>query len=300
MRGSPAGHKGRPPGPALAVAGRGPYLRDGPRDRFASSLRTAQTMNASTTVLITGASAGIGEACARAFAAVGARLILTARRADRLERLATELNSAHGAEVLPLTLDVRDAGQVAHSLGALPDAWADVDVLVNNAGLGRGLATLQEGESSDWDEMIDTNVKGLLYATRAILPGMVARGRGHVINIGSVAGHEVYPGGAVYCATKHAVGAITRGLRMDVLGTGVRVSTVDPGLVETEFSVVRFRGDEARAKQVYRDLTPLGAADIADAVLWCATRPPHVNIDEIILKPTDQASAMQVHRRGRA
>jgi 3-hydroxy acid dehydrogenase / malonic semialdehyde reductase len=254
-------------------------------------------MNASTTVLITGASAGIGEACARAFAAVGARLILTARRADRLERLATELNSAHGAEVLPLTLDVRDAGQVAHSLGALPDAWADVDVLVNNAGLGRGLATLQEGESSDWDEMIDTNVKGLLYVTRAVLPGMISRGRGHVINIGSVAGHDVYPGGAVYCATKHAVDAITRGLRMDLLGTGVRVSTIDPGLVETDFSAVRFRGDLERAASVYRGYTPLAPADVADAVLYVATRPAHVNVDEVILKPTDQASVTMVNRK---
>ena len=219
-------------------------------------------------VLITGASAGIGAACARAFAREGARLVLAARRASRLEEMAEKL---------------RGAG---------------TDVLVNNAGLGRGVDRLWEGDPAGWDEMVDTNVKGLLYVTRAVLPGMVERGRGHVINLGSVAGHEVYTGGAVYCATKHAVGAITRGLRMDVLGTGVRVSTVDPGMVETEFSVVRFHGDQERADKVYRGMTPLVADDIADTVLWVATRPPHVCIDEIIIKPTDQASATMVHRRG--
>jgi serine 3-dehydrogenase len=244
-------------------------------------------------VLITGASAGIGAACARAFAREGARLVLAARRTDRLEALAKEI----GGECHLVALDVRDAAAVAGTLGGLPAEWAEVDVLVNNAGLGRGMEKLHEGSPADWDEMIDTNVKGLLYATGALVPGMVARGRGHVINIGSVAGHEVYPGGAVYCATKHAVGAITRGLRMDLLGTGVRVSTVDPGMVETEFSVVRFKGDEERARRVYANMDPLTPDDIADAVVWCATRPPHVNIDEIILKPTDQASVSQVHRR---
>ena len=246
------------------------------------------------TVLITGASAGIGEACARAFAAAGARLVLTARRADRLERLAGELREAHGTESTALPLDVRDGEGVRAALGALPT----VDVLVANAGLGRGLAPLHEGDPEEWDEMLDTNVMGVLHTLRAVVPGMVERGRGHVIDIGSVAGHEVYPGGAVYCATKHALGAITRGLRMDLLGTGVRVSTVDPGMVETEFSVVRFRGDRERADRVYRDMTPLTAADVADAVLWVATRPPHVNIDQIVIKPTDQASATLVHRRG--
>ncbi|HEX8455026.1 MAG TPA: SDR family oxidoreductase [Longimicrobium sp.] len=250
------------------------------------------------TVLITGASAGIGAACARAFAREGARLVLAARRTERLEALAEELRTAHGTESHLIALDVRDAQAVASALGGLPAEWAEVDVLVNNAGLGRGMEKLQEGTPADWDEMIDTNVKGLLYTTRALVPGMVERGRGHVVNLGSVAGHEVYPGGAVYCATKHAVDAITRGLRMDLLGTGVRVSTVDPGMVETEFSVNRFRGDEERARRVYAGMTPLTPDDIADAVVWCATRPPHVNIDEIILKPTDQASATLVHRRG--
>ena len=250
------------------------------------------------TVFITGASAGIGAACARAFAREGARLVLAARRTERLDELARELREAHGTEAHLLALDVRDSQAVADAVGGLPAEWAEVDVLVNNAGLGRGLDKVYESDPAGWDEMIDTNVKGLLYVTRAVVPGMVARGRGHVINLGSVAGHEVYPGGAVYCATKHAVDAITRGLRMDVLGTGVRVSTVDPGMVETEFSLVRFRGDAERAKNVYRGMTPLTADDIAETVLWCATRPPHVNIDQIILKPTDQASATLVHRKG--
>ncbi|HEX6039296.1 SDR family NAD(P)-dependent oxidoreductase [Longimicrobium sp.] len=248
------------------------------------------------TVLITGASAGIGEACARAFAQAGARLVLTARRRERLEALAAELAQAHGTEAHLLALDVRDREAMLATLGGLPAEWAAIDVLVNNAGLARGTEKVQAGDPAEWDEVVQTNVNGLLYATRALTPGMVERGRGHVINLGSVAGHEVYPGGAVYCATKHAVGAITRGLRMDLLGTGVRVSTVDPGMVETEFSVVRFRGDQARADSVYRNMTPLTPADIADTVLWVATRPPHVNIDEIIIKPTDQASATQVHR----
>jgi serine 3-dehydrogenase len=249
------------------------------------------------TVLITGASAGIGAACARAFAREGARLVLAARRTERMRALAEELHAAHATECHLVALDVRDGEAVAAALGGLPAGWTEVDVLVNNAGLGRGMEKLHDGTPADWDEMIDTNVKGLLYTTRAVVPGMVARGRGHVVNLGSVAGHEVYPGGAVYCATKHAVDAITRGLRMDLLGTGVRVSTVDPGMVETEFSVQRFRGDEERARRVYANMTPLTPDDIADAIVWCTTRPPHVNIDEIILKPTDQASATQVHRR---
>jgi 3-hydroxy acid dehydrogenase/malonic semialdehyde reductase len=248
------------------------------------------------TVLITGASAGIGAACARAFAHAGARLILAARRTERLETLADELRAAHETEIHLLALDVRDVGVVTHALTQLPAEWEAIDVLVNNAGLSRGLDPLQEGDTRDWDEMIDTNFKGLLYVTRAVLPGMIERGRGHVINIGSVAGHEVYPRGNVYAATKHAVGAITRGLRMDLLGTPIRVSTVDPGLVETEFSIVRFRGDRDRAGQVYAGLDALTGADVADAVLYCATRPPHVNIDEVIIKPTAQASATMVHR----
>jgi 3-hydroxy acid dehydrogenase/malonic semialdehyde reductase len=247
------------------------------------------------TVLITGASAGIGAACARAFAAEGARLVLCARRAGRLEEAAEKLRGA-GTDVLLLELDVRDAAVVAERIGGLAPEWREIDVLVNNAGLGRGLDKLWQGSPADWDEMVDTNVKGLLYVTGAVVPGMAERGRGHVINLGSVAGHEVYPGGAVYCATKHAVKAITQGLRMDVLGTGIRVSTVDPGMVETEFSVVRFHGDEERAKNVYRNMTALTADDIAETIVWVATRPPHVCIDEVIIKPTDQASATMVNR----
>jgi 3-hydroxy acid dehydrogenase / malonic semialdehyde reductase len=250
------------------------------------------------TVLVTGASAGIGEACARAFAAAGARLVLVARRRERLEALATALDREHGTETHLVELDVRDGAAVDAALAALAESWRTIDVLVNNAGLGRGLDRLPDGDPAGWDEMLDTNVKGVLRMIRGVVPGMVARGRGHVINLGSVAGHEVYPGGAVYCATKHALDAVTRGLRMDLLGTGVRVSTVDPGMVETEFSVVRFRGDRERAGSVYRGMTPLTPGDVAEAVLWVATRPAHVNIDEIILKPTDQASATMVHRAG--
>lgn len=248
------------------------------------------------TVLITGASSGIGAACAEAFARTGARLLLCARREDRVAGLAERLRARHQVDVCAFQFDVRDPARVASALENLPEPWQSIDVLVNNAGLSRGMETVQEGSLADWNEMIDTNVKGLLYVTRVVLPGMVARGTGHVIQIGSVAGHWVYPGGAVYCATKHAVNAINQGLKQDLLGTGVRVSSVDPGMVETEFSVVRFHGDQERAESVYANMTPLTADDIADAVLYCATRPPHVNINEIILMPTDQSSPTLVHR----
>jgi serine 3-dehydrogenase len=246
---------------------------------------------------ITGASSGIGKACAEVFAEAGARLILAARRRDRLDALATELQNAYQTEVLCLEMDVCDRAQVETTLGTLPDTWQTIEVLVNNAGLSRGLNKLQEGSIQDWEEMIDTNVKGLLYVTRTVLPGMVARQQGHVINIGSIAGHQTYPNGNVYCATKAAVRALTEGLKLDLVGTPIRVSTVDPGLVETEFSDIRFRGDRDRAKTVYQGLTPLTGRDIAEVVLFCATRPPHVNLNEIIVMPTDQASATFVHRR---
>lgn len=254
-------------------------------------------MNVPGTVLITGASAGIGEACARAFAAAGASLVLTARRAARLQALARELADAHGVRVHPLEMDVRDSAGVASAIESLPAEFAEVAVLVNNAGLAKGMDPVQSGDPAGWDEMVDTNVKGLLYVTRAVTPGMVARGRGHVVNIGSIAGHEVYAGGAVYCATKHAVGAITKGLRIDLHGTGLRVSTVDPGMVETDFSMVRFDGDAERAGKVYANTTPLTPADIAETVVWVATRPAHVNVDEVIIKPTAQATAGLVLRR---
>jgi len=248
------------------------------------------------TVVITGASAGIGQACAEAFAAAGARCLLLARRGNRLAALAAELRERHGAEVFDAVLDVRDRRAVESFFGTLDGGWSAIDILVNNAGLARGLAPIHEGDPSDWDEMIDTNVRGLLNVTRAVLPGMVERGSGHVINIGSIAGHEVYPSGNVYCATKHAVAALTRAMGIDLLGTGVRVSSVDPGMVKTEFSTVRFHGDEARARAVYEGFKPLKAGDVADAVLFCATRPPHANVRELILMPSAQAAAVHLHR----
>lgn len=248
-------------------------------------------------VLITGASSGIGAACARAFADAGAKLILAARRIERLETLADKLRQSSGHLPYLLQMDVCDRPQVEAALTALPDTWKDIDLLINNAGLSRGLSKLYESDIQDWEEMIDTNIKGLLYLTRQIVPGMLTRGRGQVINIGSIAGHQTYPGGSVYCATKAAVRAISEGLKMDLLGTPIRVSSVDPGMVETEFSQVRFHGDRDRAAKVYEGLTPLTPMDVAEVVYFCATRPAHVNISDIILLPTDQSSATLVHRR---
>jgi 3-hydroxy acid dehydrogenase/malonic semialdehyde reductase len=248
-------------------------------------------------VFITGASSGIGRSCAREFAREGARILMCARRADRLGRLAGELTAAFSVPVHHFGLDVRDQPGVERAVNALPGDWREIDVLVNNAGLSRGLDKLHEGRLSDWEEMIDTNVKGLLYVSRAVIPGMIARGRGHIINIGSIAGHEVYPGGNVYCATKFAVNALSRGLRLDLNGTPLRVSTVDPGMVETEFSLVRFHGDESRAAKTYQGFTPLSPDDVAAAVVFCATRPAHVNVSEVIVMPTAQASTMLVHRK---
>jgi NADP-dependent 3-hydroxy acid dehydrogenase YdfG len=246
--------------------------------------------------LVTGASSGIGVAAARALAGEGAGLILVARRGDRLENLAGELR-ATGVRVTTRALDVRDAPAVQEAIEALPQEWASIDILVNNAGLSRDLTPVHEGDPGAWREMIETNVLGLLHLTRAVLPGMVLRRRGHVVNLGSVAGREAYPGGNVYCATKSAVRMLNRGLRLDLAGGPVRVTTVDPGMVETEFSLVRFRGDEERASSVYRGMSPLRPEDVAEAILWCLTRPPHVNVEEIVLWPTDQASATLVRRR---
>ena len=247
-------------------------------------------------VLITGASSGIGASCAHFFAEAGAKLILAARRFDRLEQFGAQLQEKFGTSTHLLALDVRDRVSVASTLSDLPDSWAAIDILVNNAGLSRGLNKLHEGNIDDWEEMIDANVKGLLYVTRAIVPGMVDRACGHVINIGSIAGRAAYPGGNVYCASKAAVRAISDGLKQDLIGTPVRVTEVEPGLVETEFSIVRFHGDRDRATTVYQDLTPLTPDDIADVVLYCATRPPHVNISEVLVVPVDQANATLVHR----
>lgn len=248
-------------------------------------------------VLVTGASSGIGAACAHAFARSGARVVLTARRLDRLTRLADELRSTYGTDVRSLDLDVTDATMIRELPERLTPPFDEIDILVNNAGLALGMEGVHENSFETIERMIDTNVKGLLFVSRTILPGMIKRGRGHVINIGSTAGHSVYPGGTVYCATKHAVRAITEGMKMDVHGTPVRVSSVDPGLVETEFSVVRFGGDATQANTVYHGMTPLTAEDVADAVLFCATRPPHVNISDIVLMPVDQSSPTLVHRR---
>lgn len=247
-------------------------------------------------VLITGASSGIGAACAKLFASCGAKLLLCARRDERITKLAQHLKNEYGVEVFSFHLDVTQYAAVKEKINTLPAEWQAVDVVVNNAGLSRGLDKLYEGSVEDWNEMIDTNVKGLLYITRLVLPGMVARKSGHIINIGSVAGHEVYPGGNVYCATKYAVKAISQSLRMDLLGTGIRVSEIDPGAVETEFSLVRFHGDAKRAAAVYKGMQPLTAEDVASTVIYCAACPPHVNISEIRIMPTDQASATMVHR----
>lgn len=248
-------------------------------------------------VFITGASSGIGRSCARAFASQGAKLILAARRAERLEEIAAGLKTEHGTAILVLKFDVRNPNAVEQAISGLPQEWRAIEVLVNNAGLSRGLDKLYEGKLRDWDEMIDTNLKGLLYVSRAVIPGMVGRGRGHVINIGSIAGHEIYPSGNVYNATKFAVKALSKGLRLDLNGTGLRVTSVDPGMTETEFSLVRFRGDGERAGKVYQGFTPLTPDDIADAVVYCATRPLHVNVSEMIVMPTDQASTMLIHRK---
>src|ERR1700742_4482859 len=247
------------------------------------------------TVFVTGASSGFGAAVARRFAADGARVIAAARRVDRVKDLAAEF----GAQVLPLALDVRDRPAAAAAVAALPEEFSAVDLLVNNAGLALGLNPAQDADLDDWDQMIDTNCKGLVHCTRAVLPGMVARGRGHVINLGSVAGTYPYPGGNVYGGTKAFVHQFSLNLRSDLHGTGVRVTCVEPGMSGgTEFSTVRFAGDDAKAKAVYAGMRPLTADDVADAVHWAASTPPHVNINRIEMMPTVQSfAAFQVHRK---
>ncbi|HZZ38778.1 MAG TPA: SDR family NAD(P)-dependent oxidoreductase [Acidobacteriaceae bacterium] len=248
-------------------------------------------------VFITGASAGIGAACARAFAAEGARLLLAARRVERLETMEVDLLDAGAAAVHVFALDVQDRAAVEKSISGLPAEWRSIDVLVNNAGLSRGLDKLWEGKTEDWEEMIDTNIKGLLWVTRAVMRGMMERGRGQVINLGSTAGELAYPGGNVYCGTKAAVKLITDGLRQDVMGTAVRVTSIDPGMVETEFSEVRFRGDKARASKVYQNIAPLTPDDVADAIVWAATRPAHVNIAHLLMTTIDQANSLVFNRK---
>lgn len=247
-------------------------------------------------ILITGASSGIGEACARRFAAEGANLVLWARRADRLEGVAAALGAAHRVSLSVAAVDVRDRAAVNRAAEALVRADRVPDVLINNAGLASGMSKIQDGDPEDWDRMIDTNVKGLLNVTRAILPHMVTRRRGHIVNLGSTAGHMTYPMGNVYNATKFGVRALTEGMNLDVAGTPIRVSAVDPGFVETEFSEVRFHGDKDRAKAVYQGFTPLSADDVADAIAYIVNLPEHVNILDLVIMPTAQRNVYVVDR----
>jgi 3-hydroxy acid dehydrogenase/malonic semialdehyde reductase len=241
------------------------------------------------TVFITGATAGIGAACARRFAAEGARLVLTGRRADRLAEIKRELEGTRKIEAHTLVLDVRERKAVEQAIAALPASFAAIDVLINNAGLALGIEPAQQVALEDWEGMVDTNVKGLLYVTRTILPGMIARERGHIVNLGSVAGTYPYPGGNVYCGTKAFVHQFSLALRSDLLGTGLRVTCIEPGMVETEFAEVRFKGDKGKAKQVYAGMQPMTAADIAETIHWCVSRPAHLNINTLELMPVDQA-----------
>lgn len=247
-------------------------------------------------VFITGASAGIGASCAEVFAREGYNLLLAARRADRIEELAARLSAAYQIDTHLLTLDVRNSDAVFSAFDNLPTAWKKIDVLINNAGLSQGLDPIHEGDIGDWDRMIDTNIKGLLYVTRVVSPIMASRQSGHIINIGSIAGKEVYPNGNVYCATKYAVDALTKGMRIDLLNKGIKVTAIHPGMVETEFSEVRFKGDKERAKSVYHNVEPLVAEDIAEAVWFAASRPKHVNINDMLIMPTAQANATTVFR----
>lgn len=249
-------------------------------------------------ILITGASSGIGQACARLFAEHGAKLILSARRVARLDDLAHELKQKNHHQPYILPLDVRDKAHVKEQLESLPPEWRAIDVLINNAGLALDTLPLQQGIEDHWDTMIDTNIKGLLYVSRAVIPGMIDRKSGHIVNIGSVAGHDYYPNGNVYSATKHAVNAISKSMRLDMLGGPVRVTEIAPGAVETEFSEVRWQ-DKQRAKEFYQDFEPLVATDIADTILYCITRAPHINIEQMIITPTAQASANHLARNGK-
>lgn len=247
--------------------------------------------------LITGATSGIGAACARTFAQEGYNLVLVGRRAALLKQITKELQDAHQIVIKSLVADVREKQSITGVLESLPEEWKKVDVLINNAGLSQGLDPIDKGDTDDWDTMIDTNVKGLLYVTKVVSNWMISQGAGHIINIGSIAGKEVYPNGNVYCATKHAVDALNKGMRMDLLPYGIKVTAINPGMVETEFSIVRFKGDAQRAKSVYEGLEPLMAQDIADAIWFVASRPAHVNINDMLIMPTAQASASLISKK---
>lgn len=247
--------------------------------------------------LITGATAGIGEACAHVFARERYDVIITGRREDRLEKLAQQLRKEYNVNVLTVSFDVRDREEVMSKLEALPDEWKKINVLVNNAGLSQGLDPIQDGSYDDWETMIDTNIKGLLYVTKVVSNWMISNGFGHIVNLGSIAGKEVYPNGNVYCASKHAVDALNQGMRLDLLPYGIKVTAIHPGAVETEFSEVRFKGDKDRAKKVYDGFEPLEAKDIAETIWFVVSRPPHVNINELTIMPTAQANAVNIYRK---
>ncbi len=250
------------------------------------------------TALITGSTSGIGAATAEILAKNGFRLVIAGRRTDRLMEFREKLESESNTEVYTLAFDIRNNQETKAAISSLPETFARIDVLINNAGLAAGFSTLQEGSVEDWEQMVDTNIKGLLYITRLVAPGMVERKNGHIVNISSIAGRETYPMGNVYCATKHAVEALTKGMRIDMLPYGIKVSSVSPGAVNTEFSFVRFKGDNERARSVYRGFTPLMAKDIAETILFVLTRPPHVNIDDILVMPTAQAFSRDFNRTG--
>lgn len=247
--------------------------------------------------IVTGASAGIGRATATALARNNYDVVITGRRSDKLEVVEEEIRSKTEADVLSLSFDIRDKEALKLACGKLRGKWADIDVLVNNAGLAAGLSQIHEGNVDDWEEMIDTNIKGLLYITRIITPGMVKREKGHIINIGSIAGKEAYENGNVYNASKFAVDGLTQAMRIDLVEYGIKVTAVNPGAVETEFSLVRFKGDKEKADHVYDGFTPLYAEDIAEAILFAVTRPPHVNIDDLIIMPASQARTRKIIRK---
>ncbi|MCW3085567.1 MAG: short-chain alcohol dehydrogenase [Bacteroidetes bacterium] len=246
---------------------------------------------------ITGATAGIGQATAELFAKNGYNIIITGRRKERLEEFSAQLKSTYKIDVLSLHFDVRSLAEVEKAIASIPAEWRNINVLVNNAGLAVGLNSIQEGVVDDWERMIDTNVKGLLYMTRTLAPIMIANGHGHIVNIGSIAGKEVYANGNVYCATKHAVDALSKAMRIDLLPHNIKVTAVNPGMVETEFSIVRFKGDDERAQNVYKGLQPLKAEDIAETIYWVASRPAHVNINDIVIMPAVQANATTTIRK---
>lgn len=247
-------------------------------------------------VLITGATSGFGEATAKLFAKNGHSLIISGRRAERLEKLSKELVAGYNVEVLPLCFDVQNSAEVEKAISSLPEKWQNIDVLVNNAGLASGYGTIQDGDIEDWDKMINTNVKGLLYVTKNITPLMIKRGKGHIINIGSTAGKEVYLNGGVYCASKHAVDAISKGLRIDLLEHGIKVTQICPGAAETEFSEVRFHGDKEKAKNVYKGYQPMSAEDIAELIFYSATLPAHLCINDLVVTSLAQANSFYINR----